>query len=341
MGDLMTETDAATASPDDALERLLKEASPRPVPSSDDVAEARHAVRAEWRKVANQQRSRRRLFRYAIAASVLLGTFAVFNAFRAPPADVVTVASIQKSAGSIYLLGDAAELRQTEDLSSVSTGQTIVTGSDAGMALAWGGGGSLRVDENTRIEFIGRDAVYLHSGRVYFDSRPPALSTPVTASDSASFAVQTDYGRVTHTGTQFMTQAHDDALIVSVREGEVAVANELHRHTARPGEQVTLLDQQRPSVLRIGVTGGDWEWAGRLAPAVIVDGRPLVDFLRWAAREMGLRVEFEGGAEAIARQAILRGRIDTDPAEALRLRLSSAALAWRIEAGVIYISSDR
>ena len=341
MGDLMTEADAVTASRDDALERLLKEASPRPVPSTEDVAAARQAVRAEWRKVAGKQRARRRMLRYALAASVLLGTFAVFNAFRAPPAEVFTVASIQKSTGSIYLLGDAAELRRTDDLSSVSTGETIVTGSEAGMALAWAGGGSLRVDENTRIQFIARDAVYLHSGRVYFDSRPPVLSTGVTASDKASFAVQTGHGRVTHVGTQFMTQLRDDALIVSVREGEVAVVSELHSHTATPGEQVILPDQQRPSVLRIGVTGGEWEWAGRLAPAVVVDGKPLVDFLHWAAREMGLHVEFEGGAEAIARQAILRGRIDTEPAEALRLRLASAALAWRIESGVIYISNER
>ena len=62
--------------------------------------------------------------------------FAVFNAFRAPPAEVVTVASIQKSAGSVYLLGDSEELRRTDDLLNVSIGQTIATGSEAGMALA-------------------------------------------------------------------------------------------------------------------------------------------------------------------------------------------------------------
>ncbi|MBT8092183.1 MAG: FecR family protein [Gammaproteobacteria bacterium] len=331
----------AGAGDDDMLEELLKEVSPRPVPSSQDEAKVRRAVRGEWRKVADRQRSRRKVMQYAMAATVLLGLFAVFNAFRVPAGAGVEVASIQKTVGAIYLLGDAAELRRTNDLSRVFTGQTIVTGNDAGMALAWGDGGSVRVDENTRVEFVARDVAYLHSGRLYFDSTPPTLTAGVTASDSAGFAVRTDHGDVTHVGTQFMTQALDDALIVSVREGEVAIDGESYSHTARPGEQVTLRGQQRPSVLRIGVTGGDWEWAGRMAPAVVVDGRPLIDFLQWASRELGLTVEFQGGAEAVAQQAILRGSIDKEPSEALRLRLASAALAWRIDGGVIYISNER
>jgi hypothetical protein len=53
---------------------------------------------------------------------------------------------------------------------------------------------------------------------------------------------------------------------------------------------------------------------------------------------MGLEMQFEGQAETVARSAILKGRIDTAPAEALRLRLATAALDWRIEEGVIYIT---
>lgn len=338
----MTEFDSvADARDDEMLEQLLKKASPRPAPSSRDTAQVRRAVHDEWCKVAGRQGTRRKVMQYAMAATVLLGMFAVFNAFRVPPGEVFEVASIQKTAGAIYLLGDAAELREADDLSIVLTGQTIVTGNEAGIALAWGNGGSVRVDENTRVEFVARDRVYLHSGRVYFDSESSMLSGGVTATNSGSLVVQTAHGEVTHIGTQFMAQARSGALVVSVREGEVAIANDFHQHTAGPGEQVTLAGQQRPSVLRIGVTGGDWDWAGRMAPAVVVDGRPLIDFLHWASREMGLKLRFEDGAEAVAQQAILRGSIDREPSEALRLRLASAALAWRIEGDVIYISSER
>ena len=55
---------------------------------------------------------------------------------------------------------------------------------------------------------------------------------------------------------------------------------------------------------------------------------------------MGLELRFEGQAESIAHKAVLKGTIDTEPAEALRLRLATAALAWRIEEGVIYITDE-
>ena len=45
-----------------------------------------------------------------------------------------------------------------------------------------------------------------------------------------------------------------------------------------------------------------------------------------------------GNAEAVARDTVLRGRIDAEPAQALRLRLATTALEWRIEEGVIHIS---
>jgi ferric-dicitrate binding protein FerR (iron transport regulator) len=335
-------TKIKTASGDeDMLEQLLKKATPRPVPSSEDAAQVREAVRDEWRKVAGRQRARRNAVQYAMAATVLLGVFALFNAFRVPPGESLEVASIQKTIGAVYLLGDAAELRQLDDFSTVVAGQTIVTGNEAGMALAWGDGGSIRVDENTRVEFAASDEIYLHAGRVYYDSRPSALMTDVTASESGNFVVLTEHGQVTHTGTQFMTEDRNDELVVSVREGEVAIAGDFHQYTAMQGQQVTLQGRQRPSVLRIGTTGGAWDWVGRIAPPVHVDGQPLFDFLRWASREMGLRLEFEGDAESIARKAILHGTIDTEPAEALRLRLTSAALSWRIDAGVIYVSSER
>jgi hypothetical protein len=55
---------------------------------------------------------------------------------------------------------------------------------------------------------------------------------------------------------------------------------------------------------------------------------------------MGLELSYQGDAERVARNdAILKGTIDTAPPEALRLRLASAALAWRIDdGGVIYVS---
>lgn len=326
---------------DDALEKLLKHASPRPTPSPADEAAVRQAVHAEWQNVSSRQQSRRRALSFAIAATVLIGVFAVFNGFRMPIVDAVAVASIEKSFGSIYLLGESSELRETRDLASVLSGQTIVTGSQAGIGLAWGNGGSMRMDENTRVEFVNDEAVYLKSGRIYFDSSPSALIAGISGGDTALFVVHTDLGEVAHIGTQFMTGVDAGTLTVSVREGRVAVDGEHHNRVASSGEQLTLSGRQRPTVLSISRYGDSWEWVSRTSPSADVDGKTLHEFLHWACRELGLEIQWEGEAEQVAQNAILRGRIDTAPAEALRQRLATAALEWRIDEGVIHVGENQ
>lgn len=324
----------------EALEDLLRHSSPRPVPSQEDEVVVREAVHAEWRELTARRRTRRRISQYAIAATVLLGAFLAFNSFRTPVIDIVQVATIEKSVGPVYLLGEQAELRETGDLSNVMAGQTIVTGDNAGLALAWGHGGSIRVDEHTRIQFMDDQAIFLESGRVYFDSQSSALVAGITAGDSPEFTLRTEHGTVQHVGTQFMTEVEANAIVVSVREGEVAVSGTRYDFDASAGQQVTLTGTQQPSVLSIGSYGAAWDWIGRSMPPVDVHGQTLHDFLTWVCREMGLELRFEGRAEAIADIAVLKGTINTEPAEALRLRLATAALEWRIDEGVIYISDD-
>ena len=323
----------------DALEELLRHASPRPVPASREMAAAKAAVRDEWLDVSKRRRTRRRVTGFAIAATILVGLFASVGVFRAPPVDVVQVASIEKSFGPVYLLGDQAELRPTQDLVNVMSGQTIVTSAAAGLALAWGEGGSLRVDENTRLRFVDEERIYLESGRAYFDSASSLIAS-APASGVPALLMMTDHGQVRHVGTQYMTEVDMDALVVSVREGEVAIDGVYHDRTLHSGQQATLVGQQQPSILNISRSGEAWEWVSHTTPAADVDGKSLHEFLVWVCREMGLELRFEGGAEAVAHQAILKGTIDTVPAEALRLRLATAALDWRIEGGVIYITDQ-
>jgi len=327
---------------DDVLEQLLQAAAPRPAPSPDDTAMVREAVHTEWRKITGKRAYRRRMISYAMAASVLIAVFAAFNTFRVTAPDVVQVAIIEKSFGSIYLLGESSELRETSDLSNLTSGQTIVTGSGAGIALAWGNGGSVRVDENTRVEFTSTDSVYLQAGRIYFDSRPAVIAAPALTADAGAFEIRSEHGVVAHVGTQFMTAVDPDKLMVSVREGEVAIDGAFHDFTAASGQQVTLAGRQRPSVLDVSPNGEGWDWIARTSPPVVVDGRSLHEFLQWACREMGLELQYQGEAERVARyDAILKGTIDSAPSEALRLRLASAALAWRIDdTGVIYVSDQ-
>lgn len=332
-----------TVRSDDALEQLLKHASPRPAPSQPDTDAVRQAVRAEWQSVSDRHRSRRRVLSFAIAATVLVGVFSMFSIFRPPLVEGAHVASIEKSFGPIYLLGEKAELRETRNLSDVLTGQTIVTGDKAGIALAWGNGGSLRIDEKTRVEFTNDEFVYLRSGRIYFDSEPSALIASTVAGETGEFIVQTDHGDVAHIGTQFMAGVAVGTLKVSVREGEVSVDGKHMSHVASSGEQVTFSGRQRPVVLSINRSGESWDWVGRTSPPADVDGKSIHEFLLWISRETGLEPRFEGQAERVARTEILKGTIDAEPLDALPRWMATTALSYSIDEGegVIHVSDNQ
>lgn len=323
----------------DVLDNLLRHAQPRPVPEPDGTAVARAAVHEEWRTTVGRRKLRRRITQFALAATVVMGAFIALNQLRVTAVTPPTVATIARSVGPVYLLGESAELRPTDGLDVVTSGQTIVTGDDAGLALAWGNGGSVRIDEHTRVRFDDDETVFVEEGRVYFDSHSSLLAG-ITAGDSPAFSMRTSHGELHHLGTQYMADVARDALVVSVREGQVAVDGRFHQQTVVAGQQATWSGQQRPSILNIGRTGEAWDWVNRTTPAADVDGKTLHEFLTWVCREMGLELRFEGQAERIAHEAILKGRIDTQPAEALRLRLATAALEWRIEGDVIYIRNE-
>lgn len=325
----------------DYLEDLLRHAPPRPVPSPEDEAAVRAAVQREWQAVTGTRRSRRRITSYALAATVLLVVFLGLDSLRTPTPVPVQVGTIARNFGPVYLLGEDSELRETNDLANVVVGQTIVTGADAGLAIAWRNGGSLRVDEDTRLSFTGTDEVHMATGRVYFDSVSDPTQSAVVATDPGSLLLKTEHGDVQHIGTQYMARADQRSLVVSVREGQVDVQGRYHSRLASSGEQVTFAGSARPGVLSIGRTGGDWAWIEQTTPVANFEGRTLHQFLEWACRELGLELEYGGNAEKRARDdtlALQGGETEKRLSEELAIRVASYDLYWRIEEGVLHIS---
>ena len=323
----------------DALDDLLRHAEPRPVPAPDGLAAAKAAVREDWLDATQRRSFRRRALGFAIAATVVLAAFVAVNVVQNPVAPPMRVATIEKSFGSVYLLGEQAELSPTGDLSRIVSGQTIVTGNEAGLALAWANGGSVRIDQGTRVRFENDRSVYIEEGRVYFDSQR-SLVAGIDGGDVPVFAMHTEHGTVQHDGTQYMAQVKPASLVVSVREGSVTIDGRFYEQALEAGQQATVSGPQRPAVLSIRRSGPAWDWVSRTTPPANIDGRTLHEFLTWVSREMGLELRFVGRAEAVAHDAVLKGTVDTGPADALRLRVATAALTWRIEGDVIYISDD-
>ena len=314
-----------------SFEELMGHASPRPAPSAEDAEKARAEVRAEWLTVTNKHKRKRRFISYAAAASVLLALGMVVNLLNAPAVSVVQVASIDKSTGSIYVLGEQSRLQATGSLSSIAAGQTIVTGEDSGLGLAWGGGGSLRIDANSRVTFVSAAAIELESGRVYFDSMDV----------DAELEIRTEYGTVTHVGTQYMTSIDKRSLSVSVRDGRVAVDGLYYQDIAEERERLTLTGSARPEVLSILPYGEAWKWIEATTPVVSFDGKTLFEFLEWVARETGFEIEFDDPKiERMARTETYSGDVDVEPRVALQQQLPTFNLDYDdlgFEKGVIRI----
>lgn len=326
-------------SSDRALEQLLRQVPPRPAPPESDAASVRSAVHAEWRNMSGKRRTRRLLTTFALAATVLLAVGVTINTLRVPSAVPVTVATIDKSIGSLYLLGEQSELQETHDLSALTVGQTILTGHGSSVGLLWGAGGSLRIDEDTRIEFIARDAIVLRSGRVYFDSQPSELSAGIMAGTAASFEIRTEQGVVSHVGTQFMTRVDAISLWVSVREGQVLIDGLTYRETADEGERIKFSGGGRPEVVNISRHGDAWNWAEAVAPSADVDKRTVHEFLTWVSRETGLQLHYKDAtAESAAHRDTLTGTVRIPPRDALDFWSPTVGVDWRIEGGTIVVS---
>lgn len=309
---------------DDAIETLLERAAPRPVPPEHVETDVRAAVHAAWRSTVGGRRRRRTIAGLAVAATLLLAVATTFDALRNSGTAATLVATIDKSHGSIMIEGARSGQVPADDLTMIVTGQTLLSAADAAAGLAWENGGSLRIDRNSRVEFVSGNEIFLHSGRVYFDSAPAQAGT--------EFVVLTAHGRVTHVGTQFMAESRPASLVVSVREGEVAVSGTFHDETARKGQVIELTGSASASRTNTSGVGNDWQWIEAVAPHVDMNGRSTYEFLLWVGRETGHEVRFvTESAEQLARDTDFVGDIESDPRSELRLRMMTTDLEARFE----------
>ncbi|MEO1247313.1 MAG: FecR domain-containing protein [Pseudomonadota bacterium] len=276
---------------------------------------------------------RRRRWRVAAAAAVVVTATTLVSINSVPEnMAVVEVASISKSTGESGLLRNDRTLERVSDQQIIRSGQTIVTGSGSSLGLAWYGGGSLRVDENTTLRFLADDQIELQSGRVYYDSRS-------SIANGSSLVIHTDYGDVRHVGTQYMTDISEtDLLRVSVREGQVAITGLYYEALAGVGEQVVLHGDRAPLVTKLATHSAEWRWVETVAPTVDMEGKTFYDLLEWVCRETGLRYRFEDAAAEEAAHESLTGVEDGEPMVLLRVGAAAAQLTIEQVDGVIVIS---
>jgi hypothetical protein len=313
---------------------LVRLAGLRPVPSPLRATEVRAHVHAAWRSGI-----RRRRFRSSglLLAAAALAAVALAITFRRGAGQEGLVVRVPAAPAAVAWLGAGSAEREVETgWAPLGAGEPLAAGSlvrtrGKGAAFSAEDGRSIRVGAESRLRFVGRDRLALEKGVVYVDSGR-AASTP------SSFEVQTAWGAVRETGTQFEVRLEPAELRVRVREGSVALL----------GRGPTL-DVARGTELRVGergatrrtipVQGSEWSWVLALAPTFEMEGRSLHDLLVWAAREGGWELRY-ADAESRRRSegAQLHGSIrGLAPDEALAAAIPSTGLPYRLESGVLRV----
>ena len=321
----------------DELALLLGRAGVRERPRPTVESAAFAALRAQWRdRVASR---RRRLFTAlaagsAAAAAMLVGIYSgLQSAVPSAPAVLATVEHLE--GGDITWRDDRTQAQPLGSLRALSEGQRLATGSGSRVALHWHDGGSLRLDENSRLELVSATAVRLTAGNVYFDSAVADGGSAATP----ELAVQTPAGEVVHIGTQFMVSVASDEVVLSVREGQVKVTGDGFELVVAANQELDLRSDGTREVTAIDGHGDRWAWAAEVAPQMALDGRATFDVVAWAARETGRSVVYATPtAERRARDDLLHGVDRRSPRGILALLPHLTALAYEIRGDTIVVS---
>lgn len=325
MSDLVPEDLAARRAENDEIDRLLSLAGRRPRLPEREVAPAREAARAAWKR-GRARASRRRIAQgAALAASVAL--VVLFGArerwFVTEPVRVsVPVGELVVRSGEVLVTGGPGASRR------IGTGATIATGRDGRAALELAGGASLRLDVATFVRFESPTRVVLDRGAVYLDAHPALGRSPMT--------VETRLGTVRHVGTQFEVRLEEgreekdapDSLRVSVREGRVAIEHRGAVSEASAGSEVILRPDGSIVHAAASPEASAWNWTQQVAPEFMIEGRTLASYLEWVGRETGLQVRFsKGELEVASNRTVLHGSIaGLTPEESLAVVLPGCGL---------------
>lgn len=301
--------------------RVLKEW--RTSTAEPEGAQVYNRVHRTWRRGIARAAVKRWTLPVALAASAALIAILVLQPEPVPPVAVGTVARIVSPAtgDSAHALGD-----------KIYAGMTIETAAGEGVSFLLARNESLRLGENSSLRVDAGDRFTLLQGRVYAD-------TGEFVYRDGGLRIDTTFGAVTDIGTQFAVSLQEELLDVAVREGRVDVRRDTLTYVAMSGERLTLKDQGDAAVVPLAQSDEFWNWTTALAPAFDIEGRSLMEFLKWASRESGRILFFEDSElRMAAMRTDLHGSIsDLSPLQAVESVLATTRFRYRVETDRIVI----
>ncbi len=327
---------------EEALEGLLREMAPEAEPTPEVRERIRQAVAAEWRAavvpvpVAATRRWQRPAL--ALAASLAVAAVALGVLQSGGPEPAPVMATITRFNGAVEA-GVGADWQPVTVGQSLRVGQQLVTGPQGKAALRLAKGVTLRLDTDTRIALAGIDRVIVERGGVYLDA---GLDSGERAEAGSRLRIDSAFGSTRHLGTQYEVRVLPEQMDVSVREGQVALTDEIRRTpptVAQAGEQLTIAGTGTLTRGAVDRRDPRWNWIADVTPPYAIEDRRLTEFLAWLCRETGRELMFASPeVKAAAGEIILRGSIaGLSPDAALAAVMATTNLSWSEDNGQLTI----
>ena len=328
--DLDPEHGARAPLDDDAIERLLGDAGPRPLIPREDFESIAGAARAAWQArdrerqgqvaaaapmgaPAARRRRSRSIAALALAAglgALFLGTRAWWRAREADPPAIVNTAqarvavvvapttSLLVEEGGVERIAAAGEALHT---GAIVRGASAAVGTAAAQparaALRLESGALVRLDAGASARLVSPTRIDLRAGALYADTDPDAVLGAATRhGPGVGLEIHTAAGTARDVGTRFMARlvgGDVPTLQVLVRDGIVAVERDSDSVFVNAGEQVTARLGAAIGIGPAPTWGPEWAWVIDAAPPFEVAGRSMAEILDWAARENGWTVRYE------------------------------------------------
>jgi ferric-dicitrate binding protein FerR (iron transport regulator) len=317
-----------TADDDEGLKSLLRWAGRRPMPPDEVSSAVYQHSRSAWLAQVRRRHALRRGYAWAAGgAAFVMACWGAWNLY--PHQVVATVAP-----GQAVIINHSLWHPLAGDTDgNLFEGDTLQTFGQ-GAQLQRADGTDLRVSDNASLSFPSPSTVRLRRGRLYVQTHGVARTRDLV--------VNTDLGSIEHLGTQFLVERDNDALLVAVRDGRVALHYPQH-------EAVELRDGQAARVVPHGelqrwdleAFDSVWDWADGLAPPLAIDGQSLYAVLNQIAQRSGLVLRFSTpAAESAARSLALHGApLELQPRDALAAVLATTTLSGTAADRVILVSA--
>ncbi len=312
------------------VERLLGNVDKRPELPVHLETQWRNHFAAELNQTTASHKRHNRVIG-SIAACIALCVLSVLLLSSQQTKPQLPLANISHKIGAIKLDG------QLLDKQKLLFEEQVLRTDNSSFASLNFNGHNVRINNDTEITLY-QNRVFINKGSVYIDT--------VKQTQQAPLLIDTNFGNVSHLGTQFIVRVDKQGLYAAVREGAISI------NTGNKQDSIYKANEQYAKLIHVDHTGvvsdssipkhtGIWTWVNEIHSPYPAQNGNLDSYLQWAARELGYNVVYKPNALSHAKANHLNGDLSQENIHTtIQLISRMSLLDISQKEGNLYISLD-